>query len=170
MAASRKTIILVAVIAVIVVAGGVGAYFLASRQTAQPPASQTDTETTQPEPTYRGALAKTESQVTELVEVGDEQSIQQAEEIIAAQIATAEESNDEAYTVEARLAQAQLWSTTGRAQQALNEILLPFEQQYANDESLRDLIYAMISFAYKQLDDGEQAQEYLDKIPGKGWN
>jgi hypothetical protein len=28
----------------------------------------------------------------------------------------------------------------------------------------------MISFAYKQLDDGEQAQEYLDKIPGKGWN
>lgn len=117
---------------------------------------------------YQPALREKEAKVAELVAAGGEASIQEAEEIVAAEIKAAERSQNAGYIVEAKLAQATLQTETGRADDAL-EALFELERQYADDLENLYLIYAQISYAYSLLEDNDKSNEYLAKIPGEGF-
>ncbi|GEM_PF-6643174 len=135
------------------------------------PRTETVEETTVPATgkSYQPALREKQAKVTELVAAGGEQSIQEAEEIVAAEIQAAEKSQNPGYIVEAKLTQTTLQTETGRANDAL-QTLLELEQQYANDPENLYLIYAQIAYAYKLLEDVDKSNEYLAKIPGEGFN
>jgi len=119
---------------------------------------------------YKEVLKEKQDEVNVLVAAGGEKSVQQAEEIIEQEVQAATESGNVAYLVDAQLAKAGLLIQTGRAQEALDTILLTLESDYQGDEAYIYLIYAQISWAYKELDNLAKSEEYLDKIPGGGWD
>ncbi|MFZ3009435.1 MAG: hypothetical protein WA030_00220 [Candidatus Microsaccharimonas sp.] len=167
---TRKKILIVVGVIVILI-GGVAVYaFMTGFFT---PSKTANTSTDTPSTTHyeqEASFKKKQSQVTKLVEAGDEASIKEAEAIAKAETEAAEKSGNDAYIVDAALAQALLFIDTGRAQQALDEILLPLEQKYGTNDTYRFLIYAVISRAYTVLGDTTKATEYYQKIPEKGWD
>lgn len=118
---------------------------------------------------YQPALREKEAEVADLIAAGGEQSIEQAEAIIEAEIQAAQKSQNVGYIVEATLAEARLQTETNRADQAL-ETLFELERQYTNDPENLYLVYAEIAYAYKILEDVDKSNEYLAKIPGEGFN
>lgn len=154
---------------VLLVAGGVAAMLYFGGVFT--PRTETVEEVTVPATgkEYQPALREKEAKVAELVAAGGEASIEEAEAIVAAEIQAAEKSKNPGYIVESKLAQATLQTETGRANEAL-QALLVLETQYANDPENLNLIYAQISYAYLLLDDQAKANEYLAKIPGEGFN
>lgn len=167
---TRKKILIIAGVIVVLVGGAAVYAFMTGFFT---PAKTADTNTDTPTTTryeQEASFKKKQSQVTKLVEAGDEESIKQAEVIAEAETTAAEKSGNDAYIVDAALAQALLFIDTDRAQQALDEILLPLEQKYGTNETYRFLIYAAMSRAYTVLGDTTKATEYYQKIPEKGWD
>jgi flagellar basal body-associated protein FliL len=164
---SRLIIIIVGII--LLVAGGVVTLLYFGGVFS--PGTETIEEVTVPSTgkEYQTALREKQAKVTELVAAGGEQSIQQADEIVAAELKTAEKSQNKDYIVEAKLVQATLQTETGRADDAL-QALLELEQRYAGDLENLYLIYAQISYAYLLLENNEKSNEYLEKIPGEGFD
>jgi len=119
---------------------------------------------------YQDALGKTRDQVDELIQAGDAQSSAQADALIATQVTAADESQNTGYIVESNLAKASLLIRTNRAQQALDDVLLPLEQKYGTDATYKDNIAASISWAYRTVGDSAKAEEYYQKLPKMGWN
>ncbi len=167
---TRKKVLIISGVIVVLV-GGAAAYafttgFFTPVKTAD---ISTDTPTTT-RYEQEASFKKKQSQVAKLVDSGDEESIKKADIIAKDETAAAEKSGNDAYIVDAALAQALLFIDTDRAQQALDEILLPLEQKYGTNDTYRFLIYAMISRAYTVVGDTAKAAAYYDKIPEKGWN
>lgn len=166
---TRKKVLIIAGVIVVLV-GGAAVYafttgFFTPKKTTD---TSTDTSvTTRYE--QEASFKKKQSQVAKLVDAGDEASIKEADKIAEAESAAAEKSGNDAYIVDAALAQALLFIDTGRAQQALDEILLPLEQKYGNEEAYKYLIYSLISRAYRVLGDTAKAADYYSKIPERGW-
>ena len=166
----RKSRLIITIIAItLLVASGVVAMLYFGGVFA--PRTETVEEVTVAETgkQYQPALREKEAEVAELIAAGGEQSIQQAEAIVAAEVTAAEKSKNLGYIVEAKLAQATLQTETGRANEAL-QALLALEPQYSNDPENLSLIYAQISYAYLLLEDQTKANEYLAKIPGEGFS
>ena len=167
---TRKKILIVAGVIVVLV-GGAAVYAFMTGFFTPPKTSDTSTDTqTTTRYEQEATFKKKQSQVAKLVDAGDEESIKKAEVIAEAEKAAAEKSGNDAYIVDAALAQALLFIDTDRAQQALDEILLPLEQKYGTNDTYRFLIYAVISRAYTVLGDTAKATEYYQKVPEKGWD
>lgn len=168
----KKIIITIVIAAVFVTAAGVYAFSAGvftpsategTNQTADKPDVSTGTA-------YKAVLKEKQDKVNVLVAAGGDKSIKEAEEILEAEVKSATESGNVAYLVDAQLAKAGLLIDTGRPQEALDDILFTLEKDYKDDESYIYLIYGQMSWAYKQLDNAAKANEYLDKVPGGGWN
>jgi hypothetical protein len=114
-------------------------------------------------------LSKSETKVNDLVASGGEASIKQADQIVDADLAAAEKSGNQDYIADANIAKTALLIQTGRAQDALN-ILLSLQNKASNSDTQRYEIYGQISWAYRELDQQDKANEYFNKIPGQGWN
>lgn len=167
---NRKKVIIIAAAAVVLIVGGTAAYIFMSGQLNQPAENTTEpSKTNTSKKTYQDKLDKAQTEVTDLVAAGDEGSIQAADQIINAQVEAANESGDIAYVVDASSAKASLLIETERAPEAL-DLLLALEQQYGDEDEYKYELYAMISYAYKSLDNQAKSEEYLNKIPGEGWD
>ncbi|MEO6109441.1 MAG: hypothetical protein ABIP50_00310 [Candidatus Saccharimonadales bacterium] len=168
---ARKKIIITAIVVVVLLGGG-GAYaYYAGYFTA--PAKDTSTGTTDPtktSTTYKKSLNQNQTQVTTLVTAGDEKSIQQATAIVDSQIASADRSGNDSYSVDAYLAKASLYIDTNRSQEAIDTILTPLDQKYGDNESYKYNIYGYFSRAYEVLGNTEKSAEYFNKIPVKGFD
>jgi hypothetical protein len=119
---------------------------------------------------YKEVLNKAQDKVYDLIASGDNQSIEEATKIVDDQIAAADKSGNEGYSVDANLAKTTLLVETGRPQQALDEVLIPLEDKYGDNEAYKYSVYAGISWAYRELGDTAKADEYFNKIPGEGWD
>lgn len=119
---------------------------------------------------YLESVAETQDEVFILVEAGDESSIAKADQLVDEEIRKAEESGNETYIVSAYLAKAALLIDTDRAQEALDTILLPFEQKYHDNEDYIYDIYGYISSAYRVLGNTDKEAEYFNKLPEHGWD
>lgn len=166
---TRKKVIITAVVLVLVF-GGIFAYLLLTNYFSRQ--QNTTTEPTKVPSTgnaYQERLTKVQTEVSGLVTVGDEASIQEANDILDSEIVTAKKSGNEAYVVEASSAKASLLVETDRAQEGL-DMLLALEQQYADNDAYKYDLYAQISWAYRALDNQAKADEYFAKIPAQGWD
>lgn len=170
MARIQKSRLIVTIVAItLLVAGGIVAMLYFGGIFA--PRTETVEEVTVPATgkDYQPALREKEAKVAELIVAGGEQSIKEAEAIVAAEVAAAQKSGNPGYIVESTLAQTTLQTETGRAAEAL-KVLLELETQFADDPDNLNLIYAQISYAYLLLDDQVKANEYLAKIAGEGFS
>lgn len=169
---SKKPII-ITIIAVILLIGG-GVTYVVMSGMLNPPVEEVEQEQVKPDLTtgdaYKVQLEEKKVEVESLVAAGDEESIKQAEEIVKTEVKTAQASGNTSYLVDARLAQAVFMIDIGQAQEALDTILLPMEKEYQGNETYIYQIYGTTSYAYKWLDNGAKAEEYLDKIPPQGWD
>lgn len=168
---SKKSRLIISIIAFVILIGGGVAALLYFGGVFSPRTVQNTVETTVPieGDAYKESFREKESEVAKLVAAGGTQSIEQADSIVNEQVRIAEQSQNKAFIVDAQLAKTALLTETGRAQEALRA-LLELEQRYANDPEQLNLIYAQIGFAYKQLGEINQSNEYLSKIPGGGWD
>jgi hypothetical protein len=96
--------------------------------------------------------------------------IQKADERAAEEIEEAEQTGNVGYTFDAYMTKVVLLIETGRAQEALDVILLPFEQEYKSNETYIDIIYGYISWAYSEVGNVEQSDAYYKLLPEKGWD
>ncbi|MBC7459266.1 hypothetical protein H7200_00960 [Candidatus Saccharibacteria bacterium] len=132
--------------------------------------SHSDSTPVTAEKTYKDNFVKQQTAVESLLRAGDAASIAKAEAITTTQIAEADKSGNNDFVVEATLAKATVLIETGRAQQALDDILFPMLKTYSNDQNFTEQIYGVMSFAYRQLDNQVKADEYFNKIQPKGWD
>lgn len=162
--------ILVAAAVLLLIVGGVIIYiFVTGQLSQQNDTTGTSNNTNTTGNAYQERLTKVQTEVTDLVAVGDEASIQEADQILDKEIQAAKASGNDAYIVDASSAKATLLIDTGRAPDAL-ETLLALEQQYADDNEYLYELYGMISWAYREIDDQAKADEYYNKIPSQGWD
>jgi len=167
---SRKKVIIIATAVLVLIAGGVAAYILITGQLNQSVENTSGSKNPNTSGNaYQERLGKVQTEVTDLVAVGDEQSIEEANQILDSEVKTAKDSGNDAYVVEASSAKASLLIETNRAQEAL-DLLLALEQQYGAEDAYKYELYGMISYAYKGLDNQAKSDEYLNKIPGGGWD
>jgi len=168
---SKKSRLVIIIIAFVVLIGGGVAALLYFGGVFSPRTAQNTIETVVPieGDAYKESLREKESEIAKLVAAGGTQSIEQAEKIVNEQVRIAEQSQNKAFIVDAQLAKAALLNETDRPQDALKS-LLELEKQNANNPEQLNIIYAQISFAYKQIGDLEKSNEYLAKIPGEGWD
>lgn len=166
---SRKKVIIIAAAVLVLIAGGIAAYIITS-QLNQPVENTNGSKSPNTSGNaYQERLSKVQTEVTDLVAVGDEQSIEEANKILDSEVKTAKDSGNDAYVVEASSAKASLLIETNRAQEAL-DLLLALEQEYGNEDAYKYELYGMISYAYRGLDNQAKSDEYLNKIPGRGWD
>jgi hypothetical protein len=161
---SRKKIVIIILIVIILGAGA--AYGVTSGlfsqlingTTKEPIVSKTGTE-------YKENLTKKQEQVDTLLTTGDQESIQKAQKIADAQVAAAQESNNDGYIVDASIQKAGILIQTGQAQVALDSILFPLNQKYESNTQYKYDIYECMSWAYRVMGDETTADEYFNKIP-----
>lgn len=166
---TRKKVIITAVVLVLVF-GGIFAYLFLTNYFSQQ--QNTTTEPAKIPSTgnaYQQRLTNVQTEVTDLAAAGDEQSVQKADTIIDTEIKNAKDSGNEAYVVDASSAKATLLIDTDRPQEGL-DLLLALEQQYGDNDEYKYELYALISWAYRELDNTAKADEYYNKIPGRGWD
>ncbi|HRN97119.1 MAG TPA: hypothetical protein PLZ58_01540 [Candidatus Saccharibacteria bacterium] len=108
--------------------------------------------------------------VDNLIATGDEKSIKQAEVIVKDDVATAKASGSQTAVARTSVDWANVLIQTGRAQEALDTILLPLNKEYTTVDDYKYSIYGSISWAYRMLGDSAKSYEYLDRIPSKGWD
>lgn len=167
---SRKKVIIITVAVVVLIAGAVAAYILVTGQLNQPAENTNGSKNPNTSGNaYQERLGKVQTEVNDLIAVGDEQSIEEANQILDSEVKTAKDSGNDAYVVEASSAKASLLIETNRPQEAL-DLLLALEKEYGAEDAYKYELYGMISYAYKWLDNQAKSDEYLDKIPGRGWD
>jgi flagellar basal body-associated protein FliL len=167
---SRKKVIIITAVLLVLIAGGVAAYILVTGQLNQPVENNNGSKNPNTSGNaYQERLSKVQTEVTDLVAVGDEQSIEEADQILNSEVKTAKDSGNDAYIVEATSAKASLLIETDRTQEAL-DLLLALERDYGSEDAYKYELYGMISYAYKGLDNQAKSDEYLNKIPGGGWD
>lgn len=108
--------------------------------------------------------------VNKLVSAGDEESIKQAEVIVKNDLTSAKTSGSQSSVARASVDWANILIQTDRAQEALDDILLPLNKEYTAVDDYKYSIYGSISWAYRMLGDSNKSNEYLDMIPPKGWD
>jgi len=167
----RKKLIITIIVGLVLTGAGVGYAFYAG-YLKWPDASNNISEDVidTSSDAYKATLQERDDRVTRLVNSGSQKSIQEADQLVEEDVKKAEQTGDEQYIHDTYIAKATLLINTGRAQQALDEILLPLEKKYENNEEKRHEIYGMISWAYRWLDDQNKANEYSNKMPSQGWN
>ncbi len=170
---TRKKTITIIIILIIIGLGtiayfGVTSGFIAQLMKARdtsPAISKTGAESE-----YKEAFNQAQDKVYSLIEAGSNESLQEATKIIDSEVAAAEKSGNDGYKVDANLAKTTLLIKTGQVQEALDTVLLPLDQLYGNNDTYKYEIYASIGWAYSELGDVVKADEYFNKIPGKGWD
>lgn len=163
---SRKKIIILIVVILVLLVGGAATYALVTGYFTP---KDTDTDTTTKTGVYE-TFKRTSVKVDDLVSSGEEQSIKEANQIIEAEVVAADASGDDAYIVDAKLAKASFLINTGKAQEALDSILLPLDEKYGNNDTYKYHIYGQISWAYAELNNPAKADEYYNDIPAQGWD
>lgn len=162
---SRKKKIIIIIMAVVVIsAGAVAAYLLLKDKDGE--AEPGENKGT----TYVESFQANQSKASALIDGGDEKAIAEAEQIVEKEVEAAEKSGNDSYIVDAQLAKAQVLIETGRPQEALDSILFPLEKKYASNQEYGNVIYSMIAFAYKYLENQEKVDEYYEKVVSEGWN
>jgi hypothetical protein len=119
-------------------------------------------------PEQQKSLDTTQSNIQSLVATGDTQSLAKADEVAKAEVQAAKDSGNDGYIIMAELARANLLIDTGRAQEALDSILLPLLEKYKTDQDYSNEIYITIGLAYLSLDNTAKAEEYINQADGWG--
>jgi multidrug efflux pump subunit AcrB len=166
---TRKKILIAALVLILILGGVIAYIFVTGQLSQQNDTTGTSGNTNMTGNAYQERLTKVQTEVTDLVAVGDEASIQEADQILNTEIETAKKSGNISYIVDASNAKATLLINTDRAPEAL-EALLALEQQYGDDDDYKYELYGMISWAYREIDDQVKADEYFNKIPSQGWD
>lgn len=166
---SHKKIIIIIIIVIILLGVGAAAYFAVTNGFFAAKETET-TNTTNTKPAYVDNLEKTQTKVADLIASGDAASIKQADELVDAEVSKANESGDNGYIVYSNLAKASLLRETGRAQEALDDVLKSIDTTYSTDDSYKSDIYVNLSQTYSALGDNEKADEYLIAAGGRGGN
>lgn len=182
----RVKIILIIVAAVLLLGGGATALFWPNvsvfvqdqvidkitgvKQPTAGSGGSTGTASEEARAQYDESVASTKDEINKLIAAGGSRSIERADEIIQEQEQAAQKSGDEEYTFDVAMAKAVLLIDTGRAQEALDDILFPLEQKYSSNEEYKYEIYGNIAWAYRELGNAEKSIEYLNKVPEKGWD
>lgn len=165
----RKKLVIIIIIALIFAGAGVGYAFYAGYFKWPSVSNNTkeDTIDTSSEE-YKTNLKERDDRVTRLVDSGNQQSIQEADQLVEDDVKKAEKTGNDQYIFDTYVAKATLLIKTNRAQEALDDILLPMEKKYENNDDKKHEVYGLISWAYRQLDNQNKANEYFNKIPSQG--
>lgn len=167
---SKKTkIIVLAIVILVLLAGGAAAayyFYFGPQKTTTDTSNNSDTSGT----AYKTTFDKAQDKVYDLITSGDKESIDEANQIVEKQVTAADESGNDAYIVDAYIAKSTLLIETGKSQEALDTILIPLSEKYGNNETYKYVIYGNISWAYRELDQPEKADQYYEQIPGQGWD
>lgn len=165
----RVRIILLVGVPILLLAGGVAAFYFGYYVPSMKKLSDAKTTTSSASDTYVKMLKQKNDQVTRLITAGDPASIKQADTVVDAQVTTAQTTGDDRQIVDAGIAKASLFIQTGRAQQAIDTVLTPLDQKYGSNETYKYDIYGSFAYAYRELDNAAKADEYFSKIPGQSW-
>lgn len=163
----KKTIVIGAVVVALflVVLG----YFLYQTYTGVNNTSQDKGETVK-KSSNQDKLIEKQKKLDALITKGDSASISEAEAIASSDLKAAKDSQDQTRIVSASIDSANILIQTGRAQQALDDILFPLNKSYTAIDDYKYSIYGSISWAYRVLGNQDKSNEYLNDIPSKGWD
>lgn len=118
----------------------------------------------------KARIKENQVKVDNLITTGDDKSIKQAEVIVKGDLAEAKASGSQTSIVRTSVDWANVLIQTGRAQEALDDILLPLNKSYTSVDDYKYSIYGSISWAYRVLGDQDKASDYFSDIPSKGWD
>jgi hypothetical protein len=166
---TRKKMLIAVVVLLLIVGGVIGYFFVTGQLFQRNDTTGTPDDIPSTGKAYQQRLTKVQTEVTGLVTAGDAGSIEEAEELLDTEVQAAKKSGNVGYVVEASSAKAALLVDTNRAQEGL-DALLALEQQYGDDDEYKYELYALISWAYREIDDQAKAEEYFNKIPSQGWD
>jgi len=172
--------IIIAIVVILVIGGGAVATFIGhvgpiatvlgyddkdADKTAEETAAENGTTASGLNPVQEKSVNQTQDKIDTLVASGDPKSIAKADEAAEAQVEAAKESGDDEYIVTAELAKADLLIATARPQEAIDEVLLPLEEKYGNNDTYKHQIDSYLGQAYAAVGNTMKANEYYSRIP-----